>query len=545
MDLILVLLGVLVAVPAIGAILLFVWWMKAREALATSQREATSLRQQLTQSEERLMNLQREYGPIAADTHRYQQLRAEILRLESQLTAAASRNAEAERTAAGIIAAAERHGAALIEGAHRTITERESVANTRIEQLRRLADDNERQIEGRRQELLRSITGLEEKAELQSMGFYQLHYNFESSAQYEARLEQVREHQKVMMKDGTAVICTTQWQVDGDRRAGDRMVRDQSRLMLRAFNGECDAAVMRVKYNNIAALERRIQADFDAINKIGTSKHCHISQAYFDLKLAELRIVFEYQERKQKEAEEQRALREQMRDEERAQKEMEQARREAERDEQRYQQAIEKARREVVAATGRQRESLEQKIAELEARLAEATSKQKAISQAQLTAAGHVYVISNLGSFGEHVYKIGMTRRLDPMDRVYELGDASVPFPFDVHAMIRTENAPELERLLHKRFHVRRLNRINERKEFFRVTLDEIEQATAEVVSTLPRHVHREILFTRTAAAEEFRKTQAMAAQQPLLMTAPSATAMLAPTEKPHAALPVAEARTG
>lgn len=257
-----------------------------------------------------------------------------------------------------------------------------------------------------------------------------------------------------------------------------------------------------------------MHADFEALNKIGASKQCRLTQEFLDLKLAELHLVFEYQERKQKELEEQRAIREQMRDEERAQREMEQARRDAEREEQRYQTALEKARKEAEDATGRQRESLERKIAELSAKLEEATAKQKAISQAQLTTAGHVYVISNLGSFGEQVYKIGMTRRLDPMERVIELGDASVPFPFDVHAMIHTENAPELERVLHQRFHERRMNLVNERKEFFRVTLDEVERAVHEILPNLPRHTQRELVFTRTAAAEDYRKSVAILSER-------------------------------
>lgn len=191
--------------------------------------------------------------------------------------------------------------------------------------------------------------------------------------------------------------------------------------------------------------------------------------------------------------EEQRAIREQMRDEERAQ------------------QALEKARRDVEAATGKLKESLDAKIAELTANLAVASArKQQAISQAQLTSADHVYVISNIGSFCEQVYKIGMTRRLDPMERVIELGDTSVPFAFDVHAMVYTENALELERTLHQRFHVRRVNRINERKEFFRVELEEIERAVQDIVRSLPRHQQRALRFEYTAAAEEHRRTKAL-----------------------------------
>ena len=127
---------------------------------------------------------------------------------------------------------------------------------------------------------------------------------------------------------------------------------------------------------------------------------------------------------------------------------------------------------------------------------------ERAISQAQLTRTGHVYVISNIGSFGEDVYKVGMTRRLVPQDRIDELGDASVPFEFDVHAIIRTQDAPKLESELHRTFANRRVNRINERKEFFRVSLEEIAEAV--------RKHHGDFELTRIAEAAEYRKSLAL-----------------------------------
>jgi hypothetical protein len=123
-----------------------------------------------------------------------------------------------------------------------------------------------------------------------------------------------------------------------------------------------------------------------------------------------------------------------------------------------------------------------------------------------LTKVGHIYVISNLGSFGQDVYKIGMTRRLDPLDRVRELGDASVPFQFDIHAIIYSENAPQLEYELHKRFAERRLNRVNSKKEFFKVSLEEIEAFVKE-------HANAEIEFIKLAEAREYRETLAMLEQ--------------------------------
>ncbi len=192
-----------------------------------------------------------------------------------------------------------------------------------------------------------------------------------------------------------------------------------------------------------------------------------------------------------------------MREEERARREYEKAMAKAEQEEARYEKALAQARSELETAQGAKQAKLEAKLAELQARLAEAqANKQRAISQAQLTKTGHVYVISNIGSFGEGVYKIGMTRRLEPLDRVRELGDASVPFPFDVHAMIHSDDAPGLEAALHRRFTGRRLNLINERKEFFEVSLTEIEQAVVDHGA--------EIEFTRVAEAEQYRRSVAL-----------------------------------
>lgn len=232
-------------------------------------------------------------------------------------------------------------------------------------------------------------------------------------------------------------------------------------------------------------------------------QQCKITEAYVDLKLQELHLVHEYQEKVQAEKEEQRRIREQMREEEIAQRELEKARQEAEREEKRYGDALIKARQEVELAAGEKQQKLLSQIEALQRRLEEAhANKERAIARAQMTRSGHVYVISNIGSFGEDVYKIGMTRRLDPLDRVRELGDASVPFQFDVHAVIYSNDAPGLESVLHRAFQNRRINRVNERKEFFNVTIDEIAQVV--------RQHHAEIELTRVAEAKEYRQSLAM-----------------------------------
>ncbi|HYO74477.1 MAG TPA: DUF4041 domain-containing protein, partial [Archangium sp.] len=305
-----------------------------------------------------------------------------------------------------------------------------------------------------------------------------------------------------MLKDKKAAFCTTEWQVNGSKAEGRKQTERTLKLMLRAFNGESDACVTKVTYKNVKAMEARIQKAAEAITHLAEVQQCFIDKKYIGLKLDELHLAFEYQEKLQEEREEQRRIREQMREEEAAQRELERAKLEAEREARRDEDALNKARADLEKAEGSKQQKLLERIAELERKVAEDQERQRAISQAQLTRTGHVYVISNIGSFGEDVFKVGMTRRLVPQDRVDELGDASVPFDFDVHAIIRTQDAPALEAALHRSFADRRVNRINERKEFFRVSLDEIAEAV--------RKHHGDFELTRVAEAAEYRKTVAL-----------------------------------
>jgi hypothetical protein len=355
----------------------------------------------------------------------------------------------------------------------------------------------------RRSKLEAEVTELDEIANLQSFGFYRKHFDFPTSASYDAALEEAERDQKATVKAGQAAYCSVPWTVDGSQKKGEQMVKRLMTLMLRAFNGECDAAIARVRYNNVSVMEARIKKSFESINKLMRDQHLEITDTFLRLRLRELQLTHEHQEKLQEEKEEQRRIREQIREEEIAQRELERAREDAEKEERRYELALEKARREVTGVEGAKQERLLDKIALLEASLAEAhAQKERAVARAQLTRSGHVYVISNVGSFGEQVYKIGMTRRLDPQERIKELGDASVPFAFDVHAVIYTEDAPGLENKLHRAFADRRVNLVNERKEFFAVNIEEV----AKVV----RDNHGDVLITKAAAAEEYRKTVAL-----------------------------------
>jgi hypothetical protein len=296
------------------------------------------------------------------------------------------------------------------------------------------------------EEQLEQLDKLQVETTIHDLGFYSPRYNFESSEAYRLRLNNIREKQKELIRSKKAAICETSWTVNGSLVKGRKQINDVLKLMLFAFNGEADVAIAKVKFNNVFETEKRINKTYSLVNKLGEAQQCYITHAYLNLKLEELYLSHEYQEKIQEEKEEQRRIREQMREEEIARREIEKALQDAEREETRYAEALRKVREEVEQAAGEKQAKLLSQIEVLNQRLAEIqTNKERALSRAQMTRSGHVYIISNIGSFGEDIYKIGMTRRLDPMDRVIELGDASVPFRFDVHAIIYSDDAPTLE----------------------------------------------------------------------------------------------------
>lgn len=383
----------------------------------------------------------------------------------------------------------------------------EGQLKTRLSELRQKAKDEIRELEADLLALRAEQEKLADEANLRDMGFYEPRYSYTTSVGYQTALDENLAQQEAMMKAKTAAVCTKRWKVGGSLSAGRKHSSKLISLMLRAFNGECDAAISKVRYNNFSAAERRIDKAFTAINKLGEPQACHLAEAFRDLKLAELRLSHEHALKVQAEREEQRDLKEQMREEAQAVREHERAKQEAEKEEHRRQAELKQAREEFERAAREQQSeerqaALEAKLREMEQQLAEAQETTERVkSLAELTKAGHVYVISNIGAFGENVYKIGMTRRLDPMDRIWELSDASVPFDFDVHAIIRTDDAPALEWELHQRFADRRLNTVNDRKEFFHVTIEEI----AEVV----RSNCGDIELTLVADAAEFFQSEA------------------------------------
>lgn len=334
----------------------------------------------------------------------------------------------------------------------------------------------------------------------QEFGLYTPRYSFVSSDLYKTALNRIRTNQKEMIKNDTAIFGSKTWTVDGSKSKGNKMIKDMKKLFLRAFNSDCEDVITRVKYNNYEMSLKKIRQSAESIQKLGIMMSLYIAPNYINSKIEELTLAFEYQQKKQEEKDAQKAARAEMREAAKLQKEIEAQRKKIEKEQTHYQTAYEKLLKQLESSPDDA--DLIQKKAELETQLQDIDKAMKDIDYREANQrAGYVYIISNIGAFGENVYKIGMTRRLDPQDRIDELGDASVPFNFDVHAMIFSDDAPALETALHKAFEDRKLNMVNTRREFFNVTLDEIK----EVVK---KNFDKTVEFIDVPDAEQYRISQ-------------------------------------
>jgi predicted RNase H-like nuclease (RuvC/YqgF family) len=327
-------------------------------------------------------------------------------------------------------------------------------------------------------------------------------YLYQTSARFVVEIKRLRDLQKELIQNQEAITCEATISFGDDATAGKRILDGQVKLILTAFNIESDSLIAKVSPSNFPKTLERIEKLANTLEKSAISLHCGFNIAYIELKMEECSLQYQFTLKKQEEQQEQRIIKEQIREEQRAIKEFEKAIAEAEKEEKLYRSLLEKARKDLESANDEERLLAQQKIEELELRLAEAEAKeQRAKSMAEQTRKGHVYVISNIGSFGDNVYKIGLTRRLEPMDRVKELGDASVPFSFDVHAMIYVDDAPALESALHREFTNQRVNAVNLRKEFFTTDLDSIREAVVKLAGI-------EAEFNMTILAEEYYESK-------------------------------------
>jgi Domain of unknown function (DUF4041)/T5orf172 domain len=364
--------------------------------------------------------------------------------------------------------------------------------------LERNIGDLKNQVDVRKRE----IVILDDEILLQSFGFYKPRYELQNSDAYRVKLEQIRKQQEDMIKGGKATISPTNWTVNNSLKEGEKMVKYYVKLILRSFNNECDASIINVKFNNVESIEKKIRKAYDVLNALGKRINISIELGYLNLKLQELYLCYEYQIKKQQEKEEQKRIREQMREEAKLIKEIEDRKLKIAKEEKHFVNALTSLNAQMLRATSAaEKELLVREQASIQQRLVElGKDMTDVLNREQNTRAGNVYIISNIGSFGENIYKIGVTRRLEPQERIDELGDASVPFDFDIHAVIFSDDAPALENALHKAFEHRRLNMINRRREFFHVTLEEIEYVVKNSFS-------KPVEFVVLADATEYRQS--------------------------------------
>ncbi|EAV2659012.1 DUF4041 domain-containing protein [Salmonella enterica subsp. houtenae] len=541
MDLFLIVVFLLAILAPILAVILFKKSKRHKADIDTLTVSNVALSNQLSESQENLAQAIRDYSELegkAAPLWQYEELHNAVLDAEKKIKIADAESKdkinEAQTTANKLIIEANNQARLTISNANSeavSITkdaretrlkakERLDNANSKANELISNANDNAMKIisdaEIRAKEIAGSAYEAKEFAETYQAVAKSMKNKIEGygdewivpnrsvldelADNYEftdagKELQKARELTKSLIKTGKAASCDY---VETNRR------NTAINFVLDAFNGKVDSVLSKIKHNNFGKLSQEIKDAFQLVNYNGSAfRSAQITDIYLQSRLNELKWGVAVNEIMLEEKEEQRRIKEQLREEEKARREYEKAIKEAEKEEKAIQQAINKATKELMLAGEEQRLVLEQKLAELQAKYEEAEAKnQRAISMAQQTRSGHVYVISNIGSFGEDVYKIGMTRRLEPLERVRELGDASVPFSFDVHAMIYSEDAPSLENHLHKVFNDKQLNKVNSRKEFFNVGIKDIKST----IESMNINAH----WTMFAEAKEYRESLAI-----------------------------------
>lgn len=281
-----------------------------------------------------------------------------------------------------------------------------------------------------------------------------------------------------------------------------KFIANNTKQITRLFNAECDSVMNKVSVKNIDSSRNKITRSFNSLNKIFETDGIQLNQCWLQIKLDQLNTVYLYEMKKSEEKDIQKTIKEQMIEEEKVRREIEKQKQKLEKDQKQFNNEVTRMMKYLQKSSNdAEKELYMDKIRELEEKIKVLEEEKQVVIDREMNAkAGYVYIISNIGSFGENIYKIGMTRRLEPMDRIKELSSASVPFEFDVHAMIFSDNAPELENILHQTFKEKSVNKVNYRKEFFKVSLDEIEKVVKQ-------NYDKTVEFIRIPTATEYRQT--------------------------------------
>ena len=367
-----------------------------------------------------------------------------------------------------------------------------------FEQMQAIANTKLEKIQTKMDQLDAEIINARDTLRLQGFGWFEFENPAETSVQLEQALKDTRDQARKLVSNKKAVTTATSFTFNNSAYKGRRFMNRMSKLALRSYNAEVENAIVKLKAGSLETAQKRLVKAKEQVERMGNMIDLRISDEYHELRMAELRLAAQHLEAKKAAKEAEREERARLREEKKAQAELNAERKRLKKEKSHYENAIARLRE-----SGRDDE-----IADLENKLVEIN---KGIDNVDYRhgniRAGYVYVISNIGSFGERMVKIGMTRRLDPMDRVRELGDASVPFNFDVHALHFSDDAVGIETALHQRFAQAKVNRINNRREFFYVTPAEVKQALLEIGGNV-------LEYRDDAEAEQFRLSQAIIADE-------------------------------
>jgi hypothetical protein len=398
------------------------------------------------------------------------------------------RKATLEAETNELAASLARERAEAVATVEKEATQAREAAEKHIEELA----GRQQTLEQRTAELSEQVVITEETAILQEVGIYEYRHPLTDAVAYQAEIKRLKDLIKAMaLKDGGAVLADKGWTVNGSAPKGRAMVRDYSKLVLRAYNAEADNLVRALKPYKLDSGTERLNKIAGVISKLGKTMDIRISDSYHQLRIKEMELTADFLEKRAEEKERERAERERLHEERKVQEELARERVRLEKEHQHYLNVLArheaKIEHDAIARTREALAKIVKAIEDVDYRVANVR-------------AGYVYVISNVGAFGEGMIKIGLTRRLDPTERVRELGDASVPFRYDTHALVFSADAVGLEREMHVRLADRRVNRVNKRREFFYATPGE---AKAHLVS-----LSADLLeFTEVPEAVEYRQS--------------------------------------
>ncbi|HHV3204248.1 TPA: DUF4041 domain-containing protein [Streptococcus agalactiae] len=363
-------------------------------------------------------------------------------------------------------------------------------------------DDELKKRQSELKALQKEVIVLNDDLDLQEYGFFERKYKFSDSTKYKEELETLRKRQKQLVKDKKAGVIVRPMLLDNSKSKGRAMQNQLIKAMIRGFNGEVDAHLVKVTATNLSKKVDAVVKSFNQLNKMYSRNLVCLSNDYLELKISESQLAVEYELQKLEEKELLREQRAKEREDKKLQAELAAKRKQIEKDRKHFKQMLDNVEELLKTANEEEKEKLNLQLAEYQDKLSELDELEEDIDYREGHAtAGYVYIISNIGAFGEDVYKIGVTRRLDPMERIRELGSASVPFQFDVHALIFSEEAFSLEKELHNRFEKNKINKVNGRKEYFKVPFSDIKAVLEE---------HKELAIELTEKAEAFEYRQSL-----------------------------------